>query len=309
MAGVEITMLSMPGCPHVGLARRRLAQALRRVGVLAPIHEQMVESEADAARWGFVGSPTILVDGRDPFAGPSGVPGLACRLYPSAGGSQGAPSVEALTDALTAAYRSTRSGTSSLAVRLRWAAFDRLTGGRPVGAGVLADVLGADVEEVRAVIADGAGRGLVDVDGRGRVAGAHGLTLVPTDHELVLDGVMLHTWCALDAIGIPAALDADARATVRSGDDARVTVEVRGGKPTEPGGAVLWLPTGPCEDLRADFCAQANLFTTPAALRAWRREAGEPAGRVLTVSEAAALGRLWWSSRDPDGCCDAPFGG
>jgi hypothetical protein len=311
MVGMEITLLSVPDCPHVGLTRRRLEEAVRRSGVVARISEEVVASDADAARRTFVGSPTVLADGRDLFPDPSVTPALACRLYPGDDGPSGAPSVEALIDALTStdgtAERDdptagdlspgTAPGDSSLAEQVRWAAFDRLVTGKPVAVAVLAEALDVDVAAVRDVVADQARRGLVDVDERGRIVGAHGLTLAPTDHELVLGDVVVHTWCALDAIGIPATLGVDARATITAGDGEPVTIELPAGEPLGTGEAAMWLPTGPCEDLRADFCAQANLFTTRAALDAWRVAAGDPPGRELMVSEAAALGRSWWSRR------------
>ena len=43
------------------------------------------------------GSPTLLVDGTDPFAVPGQPPSLSCRLYRDAAGRMsGAPTVEAL---------------------------------------------------------------------------------------------------------------------------------------------------------------------------------------------------------------------
>jgi hypothetical protein len=52
---------------------------------------------AEAARWGMRGSPTLLVDGADPFAAPGGGPAVACRLYRGEDGRlDGSPTVEAL---------------------------------------------------------------------------------------------------------------------------------------------------------------------------------------------------------------------
>ena len=45
---------------------------------------------------------------------------------------------------------------------------------------------------------------------RGGVLGAYGLSLQPTPHVLDLGAVRLYTWCALDAVGIPAGLQEDA---------------------------------------------------------------------------------------------------
>ena len=48
----------------------------------------------------FTGSPTILINGIDPFAQPQQTPGLACRLYPTPDGPAGVPSLPELRRAL-----------------------------------------------------------------------------------------------------------------------------------------------------------------------------------------------------------------
>jgi hypothetical protein len=50
---------------------------------------QIVTTEDDARRLGMTGSPTILVDGTDLFAGPAQPPSLSCRLYPDEQGGLG----------------------------------------------------------------------------------------------------------------------------------------------------------------------------------------------------------------------------
>ena len=59
-----------------------------------------VHTDADAEALGFSGSPTILVDGIDLFRQPDALVGLSCRLYRTAQGPTGAPSIEQLTTAL-----------------------------------------------------------------------------------------------------------------------------------------------------------------------------------------------------------------
>lgn len=57
---------------------------------------QLVATPQEAERLGFRGSPTIEVDGVDPFI-PDGVPiGFACRVYQTPEGPAGCPSVEQL---------------------------------------------------------------------------------------------------------------------------------------------------------------------------------------------------------------------
>ena len=62
-----------------------------------------VETDEQAQQLSFRGSPTVLVNGQDPFADASAPVGLACRVYRTDGGLAGAPSVEELTAALRAA--------------------------------------------------------------------------------------------------------------------------------------------------------------------------------------------------------------
>ncbi|WP_435060120.1 hypothetical protein [Streptomyces sp. bgisy060] len=63
----------------------------------------MIDGQAEAVRSGFTGSPTILIDGHDPFAEPGAVPSLACRIYRTPNGPAGAPDIDQLSQALGAA--------------------------------------------------------------------------------------------------------------------------------------------------------------------------------------------------------------
>jgi hypothetical protein len=74
---MELTVLAVPGCPNAPVLEQRLAEAL--AGRPAPTVARRVIADADeAARWGMRGSPTLLIDGRDPFAVPGGA-----RLWPA----------------------------------------------------------------------------------------------------------------------------------------------------------------------------------------------------------------------------------
>lgn len=56
----------------------------------------------EAERLGRAGSPTFLLDGRDPFAEPGLAPGLACRVYRTSHGLAGLPERDQLHRALGA---------------------------------------------------------------------------------------------------------------------------------------------------------------------------------------------------------------
>jgi hypothetical protein len=98
---MQLTLLALPGCPNALLLEQRLAGLLAgRPEVTVTL--RVISDAAEAEGRGMRGSPTLLVDGQDPFAG-SGAGGvLACRLYAAGegGGLDGAPTVSALRDVL-----------------------------------------------------------------------------------------------------------------------------------------------------------------------------------------------------------------
>jgi hypothetical protein len=93
---MELIVLAVPDCPNAPVLEERLAEALAGRPA-APVARRVITDAAGAARWGMHGSPTLLVDGVDPFAVPDAPPAVACRMYRSENGSlEGAPSVAAL---------------------------------------------------------------------------------------------------------------------------------------------------------------------------------------------------------------------
>jgi 1-acyl-sn-glycerol-3-phosphate acyltransferase len=99
-AHMNLTLLTVPDCPSAEVFKRRLATAIAGRPEISVAY-QVVSTEDDAARTGMTGSPTLLVDGIDPFAIPGAAPALSCRLYPDGEGHlDRAPSVSALTRAL-----------------------------------------------------------------------------------------------------------------------------------------------------------------------------------------------------------------
>ncbi|MGP4088082.1 hypothetical protein [Streptomyces sp. KR55] len=101
---MEIEVLVVPGCPNQQLAETRLRQALDEARLSnTPITTRVIADQVEAERSGFTGSPTILIDGRDPFAEPGAAPSVACRIYRTPLGLAGAPEVDQLGQALRAA--------------------------------------------------------------------------------------------------------------------------------------------------------------------------------------------------------------
>jgi len=99
---VRIALRYFEGCPNWRLAEARLRRALSEIGAPATeIALERVETPEEAERLAFRGSPTVLVDGRDPFAEEAAPVGLGCRVYRTERGPEGAPSEAQLRAALT----------------------------------------------------------------------------------------------------------------------------------------------------------------------------------------------------------------
>jgi len=97
----RVTLLYVAGCPHVALARERLEEACARARCRVVVEDLLVRDGEHALAVGFAGSPTVLIDGVDPFPTRDNTPSLACRMYQTDDGLQGAPSVAALVEVLT----------------------------------------------------------------------------------------------------------------------------------------------------------------------------------------------------------------
>jgi len=101
---MRVTLRYFDGCPNWHTALARLRDVLREQGMadVEPILEQ-VETAEDAERLQFIGSPTVLINGRDPFAGAGRAFGLTCRVYETPDGLAGSPTLEQLREVLRTA--------------------------------------------------------------------------------------------------------------------------------------------------------------------------------------------------------------
>ncbi|MFV2039823.1 MAG: organomercurial lyase [Acidimicrobiales bacterium] len=153
---------------------------------------------------------------------------------------------------------------------------------------------GLKLEEIRAGVEGLSAAGRIETNGE-HVVGVSGLTVTETAHSLALADATMHTWCALDAIGIPVALALDADvSTACPHCGTHLDVTVRGGEAQADRPVRLFCPTGQCNDVRADFCAAANLFCDLDHLQAWRATNASVGGEELDLIATADLGRAMW---------------
>src|SRR5215213_8669498 len=98
---VTVVLLFFHDCPNWRVTDQRLREALVRIGwhdVTVEHRTMTTPEDGDDAR--FHGSPTVLIDGRDPFADPDDAVGLSCRVYRTEDGLAGSPNVDQLIRAL-----------------------------------------------------------------------------------------------------------------------------------------------------------------------------------------------------------------
>lgn len=96
-----MSLLYVDGCPNWREAESVLRRALREVGLPEEVLTvRRVETPEEAERLSFHGSPTLMIDGTDPFAGPSTPVGLMCRVYRTESGVTWSPTLEQMTAAL-----------------------------------------------------------------------------------------------------------------------------------------------------------------------------------------------------------------
>jgi hypothetical protein len=234
---MRVEILHVPDCPNVALLEQRLCQACPGDPAGLAVMYRVVRDVEIAVAVGMAGSPTLLVDGVDPFAGPGLAPSVSCRLYPDEdGGMAGAPSVGALRRALRGDHQpdeiddesgeccvfSGDAAATLRTVRRRTAPTDPVeravhqtilrvfaAAGRPPHRTELElPAAPAAAEQVLGRLHEADGIRL-DPDGHIRVA--YPFSAVPTRHRVRLaTGVEVYAMCAIDALGMPAMLGVDA---------------------------------------------------------------------------------------------------
>lgn len=78
---MNVTVLHTEDCPNLEPLMAELNDLLAdRADVT--VATTVIRTDDEAQRLGFHGSPTVLVDGHDPFPAPPEPVGLSCRQYP-----------------------------------------------------------------------------------------------------------------------------------------------------------------------------------------------------------------------------------
>src|ERR671911_1864624 len=98
---MEIELLYFDGCPSYRTAEKTLREVLVKEGMEADVELVAVNSDEEARRLRFPGSPTIRLDGQDLFPVAEREDwSLGCRVYATPEGLKGSPTAEMFREAL-----------------------------------------------------------------------------------------------------------------------------------------------------------------------------------------------------------------
>jgi len=311
---MHLTVLAVPDCPNAPVLQDRLAAVLDGWAGVSVSHE-VIANERDAARWGMHGSPTLLIEGADPFAQPQQSPSLSCRLYRDVDGqATGAPSVGQLRQVIEQASAAAtvpgdpawldalgRGGRGRVApaergLRAVHQAVLRSfvqSGAAPDIAALADHAAPFEVSQVLAELADG---DFLCLDHAGQITAAYPFSALPTRHRVQIAGnAAVFAMCAIDALGISAMTGLPVvieSADLSTGEP--VTVDVDGASSTwDPVTAVAYVGRtgGECAGPSASVCCgYINFFATRAAAAAWAASHPEIVGGILGQDRALQVG-------------------
>lgn len=183
---------------------------------------------------------------------------------------------------------------------IRVAAYRLLRKGEPVALEDIARESGHDLVDVRGCL-----QGSSDLGEDGRVEAVMGLSLRPTQHRIVIEGVQLYTWCALDLLFIPPTLGVTAQiesVSPASDTTIRAVVTPQGIEEVDPAEAVVSVVPlrSDADEIRGSFCNFVHFFASEDESLQWQEE--HPDGWVLPATDAYELGTLFVDRMGGD-CC------
>lgn len=307
---MTLEVLHVTDCPNLRPMLDRLAEVTD-----LPVATLEVTTDAEAAGLGMNGSPTLLIDGIDPFASADQCAcGVSCRLYRDQEGRiVPAPSVDQLRDALAEAKQSVparqavEAGEVLSAWRSRAVPLDPVAKalhqeilrtfaarGRPPSPSELDAVTAASGRPTSEVLSALHEADAIRLDPDGGIAVAYPFSTRPTRHRVrIADRVEVHAMCAIDALGISAMLGQYTRIEsldVTSGEPITVTMTTEG-TTWEPNQVVVFVGAaaggGPSSDCCCDFL---NFFADHAAAQVWMSAHPDIRGQILDQTEAVDLG-------------------
>jgi hypothetical protein len=309
---MKLEVLHVPDCQNLAPMLDRLGQATDM-----PVSTRVIDTDAEAARFGMAGSPTLLIDGVDPFSstgnGAESTCTVSCRLYrDETGRIVPAPSIEQLRAAIRSADQqqpATPTGVLS-AWRARALPLDPVekavhqailrtfaTTGQPPTSNDLDTVIAAGAgSDVTATLVALHTADAIRLAPNGQIAVAYPFSATPTRHRVRVGdhatGVDVYAMCAIDALGIASMLDQDTLIeSVDTTTDQAITVTSTGGHTRwEPATAMVFVGADAGGGSSADCCCDyLNFFTDHQTAKAWTIAHPHIPGQILDPADAEDL--------------------
>ncbi len=188
---------------------------------------------------------------------------------------------------------------SPLQERVLAEVFWQLLAGKPVPAAGLSSALGLSAEGVEETLAALEAKRSLRRDETGAIVAARGLMISPSSHRLTTQPGSIFTQCAVDAVGIPAALGLEATVEdqcARCGSPIEAIVRRSGDVAVHPATAVIVMaqPDSRVEEGIPRVCRETNFFCSREHAEAWQREQATLPSAVTTPADAALVGRVIW---------------
>jgi hypothetical protein len=310
---VLLTVLSVPGCPNTAVLLERLHAAL--ADGAADLATIVIDDDEQARRWGMTGSPTLLVDGADPFAAAGGDPSVSCRLYRAPDGTvSGAPSITDLHAVFGAVEHNSpapaqlpidtvgRGGRGRLAPAegglraVQQAALGCMTeSGTPPRPADLDRAAQPHGRSGAPVLRELVEQDFLTVDDSGQLRGIYPYSVTVSRHRIdIADGPRVWAMCAVDALGVAPMTGRD---TVIGSTDpitmGSLTFRVSHDERADgPAGAVVLVGHRGCGGPAEQTCCDAiNFFGSRHSAARWAALHPDIHGQVLELTDAARLGR------------------
>ena len=177
-----------------------------------------------------------------------------------------------------------------------------LAKGRPVSGGQIDQIisgLGVNQDQAGEFL-----RGVTERDSSDSIVGIFGLSLNDHPHRFTVNGASLTTWCAEDALFLPAMLDQTATVesySPLSKEKVRLTVGPERVEEVSPADAVVSIvtldpskvDTSSVEAIYGNFCEQIHFFASREEAERWAADRENI--DILSVEEGYELGRLAFS--------------
>ncbi|MCJ8166030.1 organomercurial lyase [Pontibacter sp. E15-1] len=174
------------------------------------------------------------------------------------------------------------------------AVYAHLMNGEPLPVDRFAELLHMDAAEAQEALAS-----YGEVDAQGRVVGFLGLSLVPTQHKLIVQNRTLYTWCAADAILLPQFLSFSALIESKdpvNGELIKLSVNEDFLEWTDPVPlSVSWVEDADSCHISDSFCQRSHFFANQETAAKWLSE--NPDAKISHVED------FYTFVRGGRGCC------